>query len=130
MEKKKLKIAVDLDGTLAECDDEHNSITDQAVIPAMRKKVKNWLEQGHKVYLFTANADSPLQIAKLRKWLDDNDLKKIKEITNVKQKDTDYYVDDCALRVEENTGEMHNDPISMDIDNMIETMRPRHGRMY
>lgn len=62
----KPKISLDFDCTLAFCDDDHHSIDDQEIIPAMKRKVENWLDQDYNVYLHTAQADTPESIAKLR----------------------------------------------------------------
>ena len=123
----KPKISLDFDCTLAFCDDDHHSIDDQEIIPAMKRKVENWLDQDYNVYLHTAQADTPESIAKLRAWLDKEDLKRIKIITDKKLPGTMFYVDDSALKVDPNTGQMECDPITRDVQSEIKAAR-KSGR--
>ena len=94
---------VDLDGTLAVWDEtsSHSRIGDP--IPAMVDMVRNMINSGIRVKIFTARAGDPDQIPKIRAWMNKNGLPSL-EITNVK----DYYMerlyDDRAIRVERNTG--------------------------
>lgn len=121
MPKHKLKVAVDFNSTLAFCDEDHKNIDDQESIPTIKRKCEGWIEQGFDVYLFTGEADTPENIAKLRAWLDKEGLQKIKTITDRKLPKTIYYVDDSALRVEPNTGIMEYDPITKDVDSEIKS---------
>jgi hydroxymethylpyrimidine pyrophosphatase-like HAD family hydrolase len=125
----KLLIGLDFDGTLAFYDDSHNDIEDQLIIPEMYRRVANWIEQGHEVYLFTAKASDGDMIRRLRKWLNDNDLKGIKQITNKKVPGTNYYVDDGALVVDKNIGTMPNDPITDSVQSQLEEIMPRRIRI-
>lgn len=50
-------IAVDLDGTLAEYDHWRGPEHIGAPIPAMIRRVKNWIAEGKDVRIFTARAD-------------------------------------------------------------------------
>jgi hypothetical protein len=114
MDSKTLLIGLDYDKTIAYQDEEHNSITDQDVIPILKEKVLKWIQAGHNVYLFTAKATDATMIKKLRKWLDSNGLEGIKQITNEKIPGTCYYVDDSSVKVEPNKGIIYEDPISDD----------------
>ena len=97
------------------------------VLPNLKSKVLNWIDHGHRVYLFTARATDDAEINKLRKWLDVNGLQGIKKITNKKIPMTDFYVDDSALKVEPNTGQMECDPITRDVNSEIKAAR-KSGR--
>jgi 5'(3')-deoxyribonucleotidase len=118
------RIALDFDSTLAFCDADHHSIDDQEIIPAMKRKVENWIAQGYDVYLHTAQAGTPEKIEKLRAWLDKEGLQKIEKITDKKLPKTLYYVEDCAVKVTPNTGDIPGiDPITKDVNSEIRAAR-------
>lgn len=98
-----MTIAVDLDGTLAEhCS---HKVGIGAPVPAMMKRVKQWLAMGKKVKIFTARAGNPEQVELIKVWLRENDLPDL-EITNVKGYDIVEIWDDRAYRVKMNTGQV------------------------
>ena len=117
---KQLLIGLDFDKTIAYHDPaDSKPIKDMDVLPNLKSRVLNWIEQGHKIYLHTARAKDDVEINKLRKWLDANGLEGIKKVTNKKIPGTDYYVDDGALKVEPNTGKLDYDPITQDVESEI-----------
>ena len=110
-------IGVDLDGTLAYHDTWRGHQHIGAPIPAMVKRVQNWLEGGYVVKIFTARVcehglndnehDQPVVIdvvTPIENWCLQHLGQKL-PVTNVK----DYYMlelwDDRAVQVIPNTGE-------------------------
>ena len=101
-------IGVDLDGTLAHYEDwigvEH--IGDP--IPEMLKRVRDWLNTGREVRIFTARVsgneeDSEIAAWHIRQWC----LKHIGQelvITNVKDFGMAELWDDRCVQIEKNTG--------------------------
>lgn len=97
-------IGVDLDGTLA------HYASGQAPhigepIPAMMKRVKDWLDEGQEVKICTARAaHGEAEISRVRDWLEQHGLGDL-EVTCQK----DFYMielwDDKAIQVKPNTGE-------------------------
>ncbi len=93
-------IGVDLDGTLA------YSTTPGKIgkpVPAMLKRVKDTIEAGTEVRIFTARAMNADGIATVRKWLKANDLAGL-PVTNVKDGDMLELWDDRARRVVRDKG--------------------------
>lgn len=102
-----MKIAVDLDKTLAHADDKDDY--DPAVIGKpigpMMDRVKGWLKDGHQVVIHTARASEPGSFPHIKKWLREQGLPDL-PITSTKAKDIDQFWDDKAVAVEPNTGKV------------------------
>lgn len=95
-------IGVDLDGTLAEYAGWSGEIGKP--VPLMMERVYKWLHQpGLGVKIFTARADRPSEIVKIRAWMEANNLPDL-EITNVKDMFMIELWDDRAIQVIKNTG--------------------------
>lgn len=101
-----MKIAVDLDGTLAEWSQEKY---DPAVIgkpiPAMMQRVKDWVANGDEVTIFTARLADPGSFPAIKKWLRENGLPDL-PVTNKKRPEFEQYWDDRAVAVQTNTGKV------------------------
>lgn len=95
-------IGVDLDGTLAEY---HGwSETIGKPVPAMMARVYAWLHKpGLTVKIFTARADRPSEVVKIKAWMEANGLPDL-EVTNVKDMFMIELWDDRAIQVIPNTG--------------------------
>jgi 5'(3')-deoxyribonucleotidase len=103
LEDKKT-IAVDLDGTLARLtpgDFDRKKIGKP--VPAMLRKVRKALDDGHTVMIFTARASEPVNVKPVKDWLKDNDLPALK-VTHEKTPDIDEIWDDKAKNVVKNKG--------------------------
>jgi len=97
-------IAVDLDGTLAHYDGWKGLHHIGSPIESMVQRVHNWIEEGHKVVIFTARAINRDEEQPVIQWLERLGLGHL-EITNVKRKEFVEIWDDRAVRVVANTGE-------------------------
>ena len=98
-------IGVDLDGTLA-YDDPRLSISQVGdPVPEMLARVKQMIDKGMRVKIFTARASDTEQLPIIRKWLADHGLPEL-EITNVKDYNMLRLYDDRAIQVEHNTGRL------------------------
>lgn len=100
-------IGVDLDGTLADFTDGWQGI-DHIGEPLwpMVERVIQWLDEGKKVKIFTARADTPETIPYIRTWLRDKaGLPYDMPITNVKDSTMSQIWDDRAVQMHPNTGE-------------------------
>lgn len=98
-------IAVDLDKTLAfHHSDMGHRVIGKPVGP-MIKRVRNWLNEGHRVVIFTARAGYKGARPSIRKWLRQHGLPEL-EITNVKSPEFDEIYDDKAMPVTPNKGPM------------------------
>jgi hypothetical protein len=100
---KKLKIGVDLDGTLAYYDHWRGIEHIGKPIPRMYHRVMRWIGEGHTVIIFSARADTPESIRYIKQWLKKWNLPNL-EVTNVKGHNLDQYWDDRAIQVVRNTG--------------------------
>ena len=100
--------AVDLDGTLAEYTGWQGNEFIGKAIPSMISMIKQWIQDGIEVIIFTARATDPKNIPAIEKWLERNDLPKLK-ITNIKTPDIARIYDDRAVQVRKNTGELLGD---------------------
>ncbi len=98
-------IGVDLDGVLAEYHGFTNPVDIGKPIPSMIARVKQMLQRGKIVKIFTARAANPRAIKAIREWLVDNGLPPL-DITNVKDHDMIELYDDRVRRVETNTGRL------------------------
>lgn len=104
-------IGVDLDGTLAEYHGWDGTYQVGKPIPQMLARVKEWLEQGIEVRIFTARADMSngreehvcKNMEVISAWLEENGLPQL-EITNEKGWEMIELWDDRAVCVEHNTG--------------------------
>ncbi|HBT89898.1 hypothetical protein [Desulfobacter sp.] len=98
-------IGVDLDGTLAFYD-KHSSVeTVGDPVPAMMTLLKDMIDKGTRVKIFTARASAPEQLPIIRKWLKIQGLPDL-EITNVKDYSMVRLYDDRCIQVETNTGRL------------------------
>lgn len=101
----KIKIAVDLDGTLVEYHGWKGPTHIGKIIMPMFLRVAYWLEKGYEVVIFTARIhNDPIAEKFLRHWLNSVGLEKV-GITNIKTPDITQFWDDRAVGVEFNTGE-------------------------
>ena len=101
----------DLDGTLAEYNGERDVTFIGAPIPLMMSAVKQWIEGGVEVIIFTSRIsgddgeENNFAAHHIRQWLLKHGLGNL-EITNIKRKDFDHIYDDKAHHVYNNTGEI------------------------
>jgi len=96
---------VDLDGTLA-FDDRMSSMDEVGdPIPAMLDMVKELIKNNIRVKIFTARAQDPAQLLIIREWLKANGLPEL-EITNTKDYNMQWLLDDRCIQVERNTGRL------------------------
>jgi len=97
-------IGVDLDGTLAEysCWEGSHHIG-EAVTP-MVDRVRQWLDEGKKVKIFTARAtEGPTAVGHIHDWLEKQGLPRL-EVTNVKDYAMLELWDDRCVAIETNRG--------------------------
>ncbi|MBT3386826.1 MAG: hypothetical protein HOG03_18985 [Desulfobacula sp.] len=96
---------IDLDGTLAYYDrtSPFDEIGDP--VPAMLTLVKELINNGIRVKIFTARAQDPEQKPIIREWLKVNGLPEL-EITNIKDYNMQWLLDDRCIQVERNTGRL------------------------
>jgi hypothetical protein len=98
-------IAVDLDGTLARYESRHGiAVIGKAIEPTLAR-VKQWLDAGIEVRIFTARASDPALLPPLQKWLAENALPPL-AITNRRDQDLIQLWDDRVVQVELNSGEV------------------------
>ncbi len=98
-------IGIDLDGTLAHFDHHSSIATIGKPVDAMLNRVKNMIEDGRRVKIFTARASDTEQLPLIRKWLEKNGLPEL-EITNIKDYNMLKLYDDRCVQVEMNTGKI------------------------
>ncbi len=104
-----MKIAVDLDGTLAEYHGWQGELHIGKPIPLMLDRVRQWLAEGNEVVIFTARIAGrdgvPREsvVARIRDWLLVQGLPRL-EVTNIKAMDFAVFYDDRCVQVEPNTG--------------------------
>lgn len=111
VESKKVEkwIGVDLDGTLAKSGGKFDPDKVGEPIGAMVKRVKDWLEQGKKVKIFTARASTDdFDPAPIKAWCEKH-LGQELEITCEKDIGMEELWDDRAVQVVKNTGEVVED---------------------
>jgi len=97
-------IAVDLDGTLAmDYEEDFDPEFIGEPVPDMLNKVKDWLNAGKTVKIFTARAHDSRNIPPIAKWLEKHGIGGL-EITNRKTPDMKVIWDDKARSVVINTG--------------------------
>jgi hypothetical protein len=101
-------IAVDLDGTLAvDYEGKFNPEFIGEPVPIMLARVKNWIEKGETVKIFTARAHDSRNIPPIAKWLEEHGIGGL-EITNQKTPDMKAIWDDKGRQVVPNTGKSPN----------------------
>ncbi len=107
MPDNKKTIAVDLDGTLAHYDKWVSPTSIGKPIPAMVKRVKEWLENGDKVWIFTARMTLKETRDEVQKaigdWTEEHIGTRL-EATATKFFSFEEFWDDRARRVQPNTG--------------------------
>lgn len=96
-------IAVDLDGTLAKYDYWRGAGHIGEPIPEMANRVKDWLNKGVKVVIFTARASTPEAIPFINEWTKKH-FGVVIPVTNQKTFDIVEMWDDRAVQVIPNTG--------------------------
>jgi hypothetical protein len=100
-------IGVDLDGTLAFWDGWKGVEHIGAPVPAMLKRVKDWLKEGRKVVIFTARLSRPKDAKDAREYIREWSLKHIGvdlPATCVKHEGMAEFWDDRCVQVKQNTG--------------------------
>lgn len=107
MKEEERYIAVDLDGTLCHDSGWKGPAHIGPPIPEMLERVRNWLNEGRRVKIFTARATTPQNIPPIREWLRQHGLPEL-EITNVKDFAMEEMWDDRAVEVVTNTGRPAN----------------------
>lgn len=104
-----MKIALDLDGTLAEYHGWQGEEHIGAPISVMVSRVKEWIASGHEVVIFTARItprdgeDRSGSVKIIQDWLEAAGLPRL-EVTNIKLHGFSVFYDDRATQVESNTG--------------------------
>lgn len=97
-------IGVDLDGTLAHYDGWGTGEIGDPV-PAMMRRVKQWLAEGKTVKIFTARAGDPHELGRTRAWLSRHGIGDL-DVTNVKDFGMIELYDDRCVQVVINTGQI------------------------
>jgi hypothetical protein len=96
-------IGVDLDGTLAYYDGWKGEDVIGDPVPLMANRVKEWIEDGKTIKIFTARATTETGKVFVEEWLKKWGFPPL-EVTNVKDFKMARLYDDRAVQVEENTG--------------------------
>jgi hypothetical protein len=96
-------IGVDLDGTLAHYDGWHGETHIGPPVPAMLEKVKDWINQGKLVKIFTARACNPESVAIIQAWCEEH-IGVILEVTATKDFGMIELWDDRCVQVIPNEG--------------------------
>ena len=99
-------VGVDFDGTLAQSG--HDSGPEDVGLPIepMVRRVRKWIRDGRDVRLLTARKPSPT----LRRWMREH-LGAILPITNKKDHDMQFLVDDRAVHAERDTGKINEEDL-------------------
>jgi hypothetical protein len=100
-------VGVDLDGTLAHDSGWKGPEHIGPPIAEMLERVRNWINEGRRVKIFTARACQPQFIPPIREWLRTNNLPEL-EITCTKDFAMIECWDDRAVEVVSNTGRPAN----------------------
>lgn len=100
-------IAVDLDGTLAVHEEFNPSLIGEP-IPAMVERVKQWLNDGFRVVVFTARVSEgdAATMELVQNWITEH-IGEPLDVTCRKTPDLEFLIDDKAVSVEKNTGKIH-----------------------
>jgi hypothetical protein len=99
-------VGVDLDGTLARFVTFEQMERGQTIgdpVPLMMERVRQWLDAGKEVRIFTARACEPTEIPVIKDWLREHGLPEL-EVTNAKDFGMMELWDDCCVKVQRNTG--------------------------
>ena len=96
---------IDLDGTLAFHDRMSSMDEVGDPIPAMLDLVKELIKNNIRIKIFTARAQDPGQLTIIREWLKANGLPEL-EITNTKDYNMQWLLDNRCIQVESNTGRL------------------------
>jgi len=96
-------IGVDLDGTLATYDGWYGPAHIGEPVEPMLRRVREWLEEGVEVRVFTARASVPEYIPYVRDWLKAQGLPELK-VTNIKDFGMICLWDDRCVEVLTNEG--------------------------
>lgn len=96
-------IGVDLDGTLAQWTSWKGLSRIGAPVPAMQRRVMEWIAAGHTVKIVTARASVPGGAEPVKAWLAKQGFPDL-EVTNAKDFDMLELWDDRAVQVITNTG--------------------------
>lgn len=96
-------VGVDLDGTIAKYYTWEGEEHIGEPIPRMIEIVKNIMQQGIEVRIFTARAQSPTSIPHIEKWCEEHLGEKLM-VTNTKDMNMIFYIDDRAKQVIPNEG--------------------------
>ena len=97
-------IGFDLDGTLAQDDDWQGRQHIGTPIPKMIRKVKQHLDKGDTVKIFTARAVDPKNIDIVQDWLQNIAGLPRLQVTNQKDPGMTKLYDDRRVQVKKNTG--------------------------
>jgi len=102
-----MHIALDLDGTLAHYDGWKGIEHIGEPVPAMLEKVRDWVEKGYVITIFTARVSVPEEAPDanhhISMWLRKHDLPAF-EVTAIKHKKFTMFIDDRAHGVIKNEG--------------------------
>lgn len=104
-----MKIALDLDGTLAEYYGWQGMEHIGAPISVMVSRVKQWIAAGNEVVIFTARItprdgeDRTRAVLAIQDWLEAAGLPRLR-VSNIKEHGFGIFFDDRAVQVEPNTG--------------------------
>ena len=106
-------IATDLDGTLAQ-DIAHSPYEIGPPVPEMLERVKQWVEDGEEVWIFTSRLTAPdINVPQMRDaihdWLEEQGLPRL-HVTSTKSWRIREIWDDRAVAVVPNTGHPTNEP--------------------
>lgn len=96
-------IGVDFDGTLCEYYGYRDDGEMGAPVAPMMERVKDWLERGIEVRIFTARAPFPDAVIKIQDWCERAGLPRL-AVTNAKDFGMIELWDDRCIRVQMNTG--------------------------
>lgn len=96
-------VAVDLDGTLARYDGWKGIDHIGDPIPLMVSRVRKWLNDGVRVVIFTARAQTPESLPYIYAWCKEH-LGVVLPVTNIKTFDIVEIWDDRAVQVIPNKG--------------------------
>ena len=98
-------IACDFDSTLSHYTNYKGVGVYGDPIPEMVTRIKEHLDDGDEVVIFTARAEDAEEIDLIGKWCEEH-IGKVLEVTNKKDPLFDIMYDDRAIRVEKNTGRL------------------------
>lgn len=97
-------IGVGLDGTLAFCDGPIDPDNIGKPVPDMAARVRDWVDHGHTVKVFTPRAADESGTAKVEQWLREHELPEL-EVTCEKDLHMLELWDNRAIQIIPNTGQ-------------------------